>query len=168
MLGGSRRAITAAGALGCAWVGSASAQEFCVLCSEPNALYRCVIDGARPGGSQSLQMLCITTLARSGGHGACSIKGGTVFQCSAPVVHVPWTGSDGTALAGQAPAATEPVGPANPEEPPRTMVELAKRANEQTTEQFKKAGENVKSAGQALGDATKKTWDCMVSFFTRC
>jgi hypothetical protein len=41
------------------------------------------------------------------------------------------------------------------------MLELAKRANEKTAEQMRKAGENMK-------DATKKTWDCMLSFFTRC
>jgi hypothetical protein len=160
--------MAAAGALGYGLASGAAAQEFCVVCSEPNALYRCVIDGARPGGSQSLQMLCITTLARNGGHGACAVKGGTVFQCSAPVVHVPWISSDGTPSVGQSPAAGEAAPVGKPEEPPRTVVELAKRANEQTAEQFKKAGENVKSAGQALGDATKKTWDCMLSFFTRC
>jgi hypothetical protein len=48
------------------------------------------------------------------------------------------------------------------------MVELAKRANEQTSEQMKKAGETVKSTGQAIGEATKKTWDCVISFFTHC
>jgi hypothetical protein len=41
------------------------------------------------------------------------------------------------------------------------VLELAKRANEKTAAQMKKAGETVK-------DATKKTWDCMLSFFTRC
>ena len=48
-----------------------------------------------------------------------------------------------------------------PEAPPQTVLELAKRTNEKTTEQMKKAGDTVK-------DATKKTWDCMLSLFTRC
>jgi hypothetical protein len=41
------------------------------------------------------------------------------------------------------------------------VLEFAKRANEQTSEQVKKAGETVK-------DATAKTWNCMLSLFTRC
>ena len=48
------------------------------------------------------------------------------------------------------------------------MLELAKRANEQTAEQMKKAGETVQKAGETVKDATKKTWDCVVSLFTRC
>jgi hypothetical protein len=56
----------------------------------------------------------------------------------------------------------------NPDEPPKTLAEMAKRANEQTAEQMKKAGENAKSAGDAIGNATKKTWDCMFSLFKQC
>ena len=41
------------------------------------------------------------------------------------------------------------------------MLELAKRANEDTAKQFKKAGDSVK-------EASKKTWDCVTSLFTRC
>jgi hypothetical protein len=33
---------------------------------------------------------------------------------------------------------------------------------------MKKANDDWKSMGNAVGDATKKTWDCMASFFTRC
>ncbi|HUC46932.1 MAG TPA: hypothetical protein VMR94_10300, partial [Hyphomicrobiaceae bacterium] len=60
-------------AMGCGWRfgpalalllalggGSAEGQEFCVACSNPPGIYRCVIDGAQPRGGQSLQMLCVT------------------------------------------------------------------------------------------------------------
>jgi hypothetical protein len=160
-----------------ALAGPAGAQEYCVACSGPNAVYRCVIEGAKPGGA-SLQMLCITTLAREGGHATCSVKRGTVFECDGPVKRVPWVALDGApppdraqtppppAVASQ-PRKAEPgsdpdaAADAKPEAPPQTMVDLAKRANEQTVEQMKKAGTTVK-------EATKKTWDCMVSLFTRC
>ena len=33
--------------------GPVAAQEYCVACSEPAGLYRCVIDGAQPRGGQS-------------------------------------------------------------------------------------------------------------------
>ena len=48
------------------------------------------------------------------------------------------------------------------------MLELAKRANEDTAKQMKKAGETMQKAGETVKDATKKTWDCVVSLFTRC
>ena len=57
--------------------GRAEAQEYCIACTEPAAVYRCVIDGARPGGGQSLQMLCITSMAKDGNHATCGIKRGT-------------------------------------------------------------------------------------------
>jgi hypothetical protein len=173
MSGGMQRLAIVLGAMACCLAGAAVAQEYCVACTEPAALYRCVIDGARPGGGQSLQLLCVTTMAKSGGHATCAVKGGTVFECNGPIKRVPWVASDhppqpGAAQAPAAPVATQSPVPISPEEPPKTMVELAKRANEQTTEQMKMAGEKVKSTGQAIGEATKKTWDCVVSFFTRC
>jgi hypothetical protein len=61
--------LTLAIAVG-ALAGRAEAQEYCVACTEPSAVYRCVIDGARPGGGQSLQMLCVTSMAKEG-HATC-------------------------------------------------------------------------------------------------
>ena len=161
------------GVMVCSVAGEARAQEYCVSCSEPDALYRCVIEGAQPRGSQSLQMLCVTAMARAGGHATCGVKSGTVFQCDGAVKRIPWTALDAArqpepvqAPPGApptpkpAPTVGAPVQPA-PKAPPQTVLELAKRANEKTAEQMKKAGDTMKQA-------TKKTWDCMVSFFTRC
>jgi len=172
--------------LTCLKVGPAEAQEYCVSCSEPNALYRCVIEGAQPRGGQSLQMLCVTAMAKDGGHATCSVKRGTVFECDGAVKRVPWAALNVPAqteaaapqpwaveaappkpapAAGPVPSAAAPApAPATtpgPEAPPQTVLELAKRTNEKTTEQMKKAGDTVK-------EATKKTWDCMLSLFTRC
>jgi hypothetical protein len=173
-----------------ALVGPAAAQEYCVACSEPNAVYRCIIDNAKPGGGQPLQMLCINTLAQQGGHATCGIKRGTVFDCNGPVKHIPWvavgTPEEARPVQTAPPpppkpeqsAGKEPTtgfapapGPATkpgPDDPPQTVLELAKRANDQTLEQMKKAGDTVKKAGETVKDATKKSWDCMVSFFTKC
>ena len=156
---------------------AAAAQEYCVVCSEPSALYCCVIDGAQPQGGQPLQMLCVTAMAKAGGHGTCTVKRGTAFDCDGPVKRVPWAASNAPAPMGQpqprppaAPAVTESNTP--PEGPPQTVVEMAKRANEQTADQMKKAGENLKEGAKSMGDAvsgaTKKTWDCMTSLFTHC
>jgi hypothetical protein len=185
--------------LTCSLVGQAEAQEYCVACSEPSAVYRCVIEGAQPRGGQSLQMLCVMTMAKQGGHATCSVKGGTVFDCNGAVKRVPWTPLEAPQQqpeqaqplpwAQPAPkpepvaAPPPPVVPASPpacaptpepapasapNAPPETMLELAKRANEDTAKQMKKAGETMQKAGETVKDATKKTWDCVISLFTRC
>jgi hypothetical protein len=151
-----------------ALVGRVAAQEYCVACTEPTAVYRCVIDGARPGGNQPLQMLCLTAMAKEGQHGTCSVKSGTVFDCNGPVKRVPWAAAQ--ELAPQPKTATSP--PADTSQPPQTVQEMAKRANDKTVEQIKKTNDNLKQGAQSLGDkvgdATKKTWRCISSLFTRC
>jgi len=139
-----------------------AAQEYCVSCTEPPALYRCIIEGARPGGSQPLQMLCITAMAKEGQHATCGVKGGTVFDCNGPVKRIPWAaynepgpGQEQT----KAPAAQPPI--QDPNAPPATVEEMAKRANQKSAEQ-------AKALGQSVGDATKKTWNCIASLFTKC
>ena len=58
----------------------AAAQEYCVACSGPNAVYRCVIEGAQPQGGQPLQMLCATAMAKAGNHAARSVTRDADFQ----------------------------------------------------------------------------------------
>src|SRR5262245_12908701 len=74
--------------------GSAEGQEFCVACSDPPSIYRCVIDGAQPRGGQSLQMLCVTAMAKEGGHATCSVKRGTVFDCDGAVKRLSWSAGE--------------------------------------------------------------------------
>jgi hypothetical protein len=165
------------GALVTSVVGEATAQEYCVACTEPNGLYRCVIDGAQPRGGQSLQMLCVTAMAKEGGHATCTVKRATVFECDGAVKRIPWAALDigpqpETPLHPDTQPAPRPAPVAAPrpapDAPPQTMVDLAKQANEKTAEQVKKAGESVKQAGETVKEATKKTWDCVFSFFTKC
>jgi hypothetical protein len=146
-----------------------------VACTEPAAVYRCVIDGARPGGKQPLQMLCVTAMAKEGRHGTCSVKGGTVFDCNGPVKRVPWAAYNEPAIKGsvqEPPKQASKPPPADPAQPPQTVEEMARRANQNTAEQLRKANEDVKdkvqSFGQKVGDTTKKTWQCIASLFTRC
>lgn len=153
------------------WAPTAQAQEYCVACSEPEAVYRCIIEGAQPGGAQPLQMLCITAMAKAGGHATCGVKRGTVFQCDGPVKRVPWV------AAGEeipAPIATpRPADkPADPSAPPKTMLELTDRASKKTADDMKKAGDTVKEGAQNLGQGiaggAKKTWECLSSLFFKC
>ncbi len=81
----AKRCFAAIAALALATpVATAGAQEYCVDCKSPDAIYRCVIDNAgRPG--VPLKMQCMTALAHHGKHASCSIKGGTVFDCNGPI-----------------------------------------------------------------------------------
>jgi hypothetical protein len=146
----------------------ASAQEFCVACTQPNAVYRCVIEGARPGG-QSLPTLCVMALAKEGGHAGCSIKGGTVFDCNGPIKRVPWAPkATGAAPAPLPPSEPAPAAKTDAKGEPRTVLDLAKQANEKMHKDNETVKEQAKSVGEAIGSTTKKTWDCVVSLFSRC
>ena len=159
-------------------VAPAHAQEYCVACAGPTAVYRCIIDGARPGGSQPLQTLCVTAMARENHHAACSVKGGTVFDCNGPTKRVSWAAYNDPNAKGPAPelpkpqAAQPPTPKSDPNQPPATVEEMAKRANQKTAEQIRKTNEDVKdkveTLGEKVGDSTKKTWRCIASLFTRC
>lgn len=146
-----------------ALAGQAHAQEYCVACSEPNAIYRCVIEGARPGGGQSLQVLCISTLAKQGGHASCAIKRGTVFECDGPVKRVPWSSSEGPTPPPQTqtPEKSAVKPEPDPSEPPKTLAEMTKQMNDQTAE-------NMKKTGEAIKESTKKTFECVFSLFKQC
>lgn len=153
--------------LGCCGliVGEAWGQEYCVACKEPPAVYRCVIEGARPGGPQPLQALCVEAMTKEGRHAACGVKGGTVFECDGPVRRVPWAAPNAAAK----PVAEAPPAPAKaPDEPPRTVEEMMKRANAKTAEQLKEANEKAKTQAETLGRGLGKTWRCLSSLFTRC
>lgn len=142
---------------------TAAAQEYCVACTEPNAVYRCVIEQAVPT-SASLKMLCIGALAREGGHATCAVRSGTVFDCNGPIRRIDArSASDvlGGAIATPAnasPVLTPPDPAAKPENaPPGTVEEVAKQMS--------------KSSGEALGKAgevTRKAWGCVASLFKSC
>ena len=151
------------------------AQEFCISCSEPAAMYRCIIDGAQPGGKQPLQTLCATAMSKEGGHGRCAVKGGTVFDCKGPVRRVSWAAYNDPKGAPAPPPPkqeTAAPSPSDPAEPPRTVEEMAKRANQKTAEDLAKTNESMKqqsrSFGEKMSETSKKTWRCLASFFTQC
>ena len=62
---------------------AASAQEYCVICTAPDAKYRCSIGGepSIAAGASRGQLLCITELARTGGHASCSVGRNSAEPC---------------------------------------------------------------------------------------
>jgi len=175
------------------------AQEYCVACTGPTALYRCVLEEAKPSGIP-LKSLCIKTLAREGRHITCSVRSGTVFDCDAPIKRIdvvsaaqrlkasPVAISRGDAgVRPPAPTAVVTPGapsdaelleetasapPAKPEhgsregrkppsDDPDTMATLAKSIS-------RSSKDSLNTAGRAIESTTRKTWNCLASFFKSC
>lgn len=126
----------------------ALAQEYCVVCAQPDATYRCVIGDARLAGGQPLQAFCMSSLAKEGGHQGCRIKPGTVFDCDGPIKRL------ATAQPAQKPAAME-------KPTPPTVSGLAREA-------VRSSGEQAEKTGEAIGSGAKNAWGCVLSLFTSC
>ncbi len=165
----------------------AAAQEFCVSCEGPNAVYRCVLEGIGPEQAQPLKVVCVSTLAKTYNHATCSVRGGTVFDCNGPIKRINAQGRIPSAPDGSKPDPVVVVEPPKPvpldNEPPQTVEEMAKRMNKSAGEGVQKTGTAIgegvqktgsaigtafKKTGDAIGGAVKKTWTCMTTLFKTC
>ena len=166
---GNRRRLAGAAFLVCA-AHPAIAQEYCVACTAPDVLYRCVIDGARPGAANSLQMLCITALAKDGNHATCAVSRGTgVIDCNGPIKHVAAVPGDGTVAGAVVVPPQTPVPKASePKGDPKTVAEMLKRAKEQNDKSWEKTNDQIKSNNQKIGGFFAKSWACVASLFVHC
>jgi hypothetical protein len=159
----------------------ATASEYCVVCYTPDARYRCMTSDGREGQGtdQRAWLQCITQLARSGSHESCSIDKASTAPCLGVVKQIDLATID-------EPRPTEPAGPQQPHpqaprqsaiptdgepvaqppanDPPPGGEPAA--ANEPGI--MEKSKENLEKAGGAIGDAAKKSWECMSSLFKKC
>jgi hypothetical protein len=174
---------------------AASAQDYCVTCTGPDAKYRCIIGGDASISARSSrgQMLCITQLAQRGGHASCSVSRSATEPCEGQVKTVMFPAGEPNTpqvetLPPAAPAAapgaapppvapsplTEgaPPPPEAPQPAPATVGEFAQKTAKDTGEGLKKAGDavttTVDKTGKAIGHAASKTWKCLTSFFGDC
>ena len=165
--------------------GTVAAQEVCVECSGPGASYKCSVkDGERLGqsrnGGRALEYVCITELAKAGGHESCRASRDFAGPCIGRERVL-----DLARPAGQSAVVVEPgaeVGEpavAAPKPPPNTLEELARDTVAKSKEQLgeadqkmkdaaKNAGVHIEKAGSAVGDVVKKSVGCLVSLFTKC
>jgi hypothetical protein len=77
----------APGALGLAVLAmpaAAGAATMCVTCVGPDATYRCVSEAASSPTDARYQYLCITEIAKSGGHQSCSVSRNASGPCDGP------------------------------------------------------------------------------------
>lgn len=155
---------------------AAAAEEICVTCSGPPATYRCAVDEADKVESyrhakRVLQLICITELAKEGGHQQCRVQRSGSEGCFglprtislAASIDALTTRAEAEASKGvadeQPPALPEP--PPKEAGPPKTVEELARRTASSSKEQLQKTGDTV-------GDAMKKGWGCLASLFKDC
>jgi hypothetical protein len=161
----------------------ANAQEYCVTCTGPEAIYRCIVGGEATVEARSArgQFLCIKELAKSGRHASCRVDRSSSGPCDGeprtvmfpefpdvpsedfvPPAQELESPFDGETEAQPPYQETSPVNPNEnaepaPEAAPKTVMEMAKGT-----------GKNLKKAGDAVGNAAKKTWTCLSSFFSDC
>jgi hypothetical protein len=144
------------------------------------------------------QIQCIKQLAKGGGHARCSVERFSVEGCSGPerVIDPAATNIPLAPRAAESepvrptpampPAASPPlpgdppaIAAPDPAQPPRTVEELAKTTVENTKKNIddvtgtvkqstQKAGDQIQGFGSAVGNAAKKSWDCVTSLFSDC
>lgn len=174
----------------------AMAAEYCVSCTGPAGLYRCVIadspDGA--GNDPAERLKCATDLAERAEHETCRVSKSAPVPCPGQTIVIaapiepppPPPGALPTELDESEPTAT----PEKPGEVPKTVEKLAektyqstkqgiqdagnavgktaKKAGDAIVDTAKNTGETIENAGKAVGGAAKKTWDCLTSLFSDC
>ena len=160
----------------------AASQGLCVECTGPDRNYSCQVKDAEKaqayrGAQRAQEYLCISETARAGGHQSCRISTSFSGPCMGQVFEIDLAkvGSETIvigrppedATAGQ-PGAPQPKAGPSTKEPPQTLEELARQTVAKSKAQMSEADKSVKKAGDAVGGAVKKTWDCMTSLFQRC
>lgn len=157
------------------------AQEYCVGCTGPTAIYRCVIDRAAPVGPP-LKTLCAGFLAREGGHASCAVRSGTVFDCDGPVRRID-APSAAAALSGSPPVTpksdkgaqsvtkpsrADPASRQQAEPTPRPTDSAPRTVEEAARDMTKASGETLQRAGDTIGGSARKAWGCVTSLFKSC
>lgn len=151
-------------------VAPASADNVCVSCDGPSAVYSCSYapdaNGQTPARSaRSMQFVCIQDVARQYQHSSCSVNRNQLGPCNGQVHMIPQNAAAGpptnaadNEAAVQTPA---PVVPPNKQREPPTVVEMAKRTAASTNKQIKKSARKVSKAA-------KSTWRCVTTLFSKC
>ncbi len=146
------------------------------------------------GAQRAFEFLCLTELARVGGHESCRVSTGYTGPCIGQpheidvsqlpkepvVVGRPPRDGQGASPEGAAgtPETAPPQAQAQPQNqpaqvparkgPPETLEQLARETMAKSKDQISNADESVRKAGGAVTGAVKQTWECLTSLFKRC
>lgn len=178
------------------FAGPVEAQEFCVVCTAPSAMYRCTIENYRPGSAPNLGALCSDNMKRVASHASCTVgKGITVLDCKGPLMRVDIANPASPVVTNVAVEEAKAAKEKKASEEPKTLLEMIKRSQspapsppavktpqvpdsqpvKRSDQPADPAAPSAKAAEpKAQKTATEKpgpladTWRCMSSFFTKC
>ena len=159
------------------------AQEACVVCAGPDAIYRCTVEKAdklaRFGGAgdKALQHVCSKEMARQGKHDKCSVRresaGAACDGLPRMITLASLLEAEAEPPPPASPSAAPVAGPPRPakvepektvdtkSQPPRTVQELAERTGETSKQQ-------LKDTGDSIGYTAQRTWKCLATLFQKC
>jgi hypothetical protein len=150
---------------------AAEAADICVECSEPAANYRCAFsedDVAQLGlPARAAQVVCMTELARSGGHRFCRVVQaplGGICSGQPRIVRL----SRGHFETNRPPPDGNAQGPEPEKAPPATLADLAKDTAKSSGQSLKNAGTAIKDGAATIGHSVGSAFDCVASLFKRC
>ena len=155
----------------------ALAQQACVRCDNPFAIYNCHAAGPGVHADTPINLLCMTELAKRHGHATCTVSRGGPEECAGKLVTI--TPSPDSPLP-KAPTPTQVMTPEELDNPPpndepetqqlephqdehadsetpETVEELAKQTAKASQEGLKKAGEGVADVAKKTGETMQKT-----------
>ena len=80
--------------------GAAAAEDYCVVCVSPSAMYRCEIKGTPEGRgvNPKAQLYCITEIAKRGGHESCLVSKSAPVPCPGLMVLLDGPGDAGATV----------------------------------------------------------------------
>ncbi|MBU1212150.1 MAG: hypothetical protein KJ587_12855 [Alphaproteobacteria bacterium] len=187
----STRLVLLATPILAAMMAPAAAQQACVRCDNPFAIYRCQVGDPGLPANASIALICITELAKRNAHATCAVSRATESVCSgelvvvtpAPDAPIPQAPPPGIVAASPA---LDPVQPgaegAGKDElprtdqdeqaddippatntPPETVEELAKQTAAASKKGLNQAGGAVVDAAKQTGQTIEKTGDAIGS-----
>jgi len=127
--------------------GLAGAADVCVSCANPSAIYRCSVDQSAKlekygVEDKVLPPVCVQMLAKLGGHESCQAVGRAGDPCEGIAKTIGLSDLQKAASGGSSDSVVPSLG--------------------------ERAGSAAQSAGDTIGGAFKKSWNCVTSLFQEC
>jgi hypothetical protein len=166
------------------------AQEACVVCDGPGAIYRCSVEKsdklARFGSvaDKAVQHVCAKEMARQGKHEKCSARrDASPANCDGALRMIT------LASLLEAESAPQPAAPPPPATPPKSAAPPAVAAPAKTAASVpakvepekpapavtqpprtvqEMAERTSKDPGGSIGDTAQRTWKCLTTLFQKC
>ena len=152
----------------CFYAFPAFANNVCVSCDGPSAVYSCSYapdaDGNTPSRSpRSMQFVCIQDVAQRYQHSSCRVNSNQTGACNGLVHMIPQNAAaaPSSSVPSNETATPAPAAVPKKKREPKTVVEMAKRTAESTKKQIKKSARKVSKAA-------KSTWRCVTTLFSKC